>query len=442
MNELKHIVKEKNNQGKAKTIASKITARILKKLPHDIEETVVTYGAILRRRIVKTASDLILALFIYATPGMSLRMLAASASLINLANMCDQAWQKKVIQCEPWLSNVLKQTMPKMTEKSRSVYTGKSVKLLDGTTIRQAGKLGNRGGESLRIHMCYNLTDGCMENICVTDKHTAEGVTVFAPEPGAIYIADAGYGKGKALEHITSCKADALFRATPNHLCLAADERGKIKIDMAAKLLTSKADIVDFSCFVHTEKRKYVPVRIVASRLPEDKALLAIERKIHNARKHQTKNIRQKTFIYAQWVVLITSLGNEYSAEALLQMYRSRWQIELLFKRIKQSFNLSVLPAASIVHSKVMVTLWLMLWSYAEQESLGVEIYLLSNDTNMALYSPWSMQRFLFIQLMTCINCLWALEFNTETHSLEVFRRLKNHASARQNLYACSRGLA
>ena len=306
--------------------------------------------------------------------------------------------------------------------------------MLDGTTIKQAGKLGNRGGETLRVHMCYNLTKGCMENICVTDKHTAEGVTIFDLEANTIYIADAGYGKGKALAHVVSCKADALFRVTPNHLSLANDEKGKIKIDMTTKLDT-KANIVDFTCFVHTENKKYVPVRIIASRLPEDKALLAKERKIRNAQRYQTKNMREETLIYAEWMFLMTSLGNDVSVESLFAMYRSRWQIELLFKRIKQSFDISVLPAASLVHSKAMVMLWLILWSYTEQQSLGIEIPLINNKTDMTLYSMWTMQRFLFQHLITTINSLWVLYFDPDIHSFDALYRLLNHRSSRDNQF-------
>jgi hypothetical protein len=257
----------------------------------------------------------------------------------------------------------------------------------------------------------------------------------LAIEPGAIYIADAGYGSGKNLAHIFSHDADALFRATPNHVSLAEDDKGKIKIDMVKKLDTKK-DIFDFTCYVHTEKGMYAPVRVVASRLPEDKALLAKERKMRNARKWQTKNIRPQTLIYAEWIILITTLGNEYSPDDLFKMYRARWQIEVLFKRIKQSFAVSKLPAASLAHSKVIVMLWIILWTLTEQKAASMELFLLDNAADMKLYSPWSIHNFLFHQIRTVLNCLWALYFNPDIHSLDIFNRLRNHRSSRCNQYA------
>ena len=99
--------------------------------------------------------------------------------------------------------------------------------------------------------MCYNLTAGQMDETLVTDGRTAESTNVFIIESGAIYMADAGFGTGKNLQHIVSCQADALFRVTPSHLCLAEDEKGKNKINMTTKLDT-KSDVLDFTCFLHS----------------------------------------------------------------------------------------------------------------------------------------------------------------------------------------------
>jgi hypothetical protein len=282
--------------------------------------------------------------------------------------------------------------------------------------------------------MCYDLTAGQMDETIVTDGHTAESTTVFTIEPGAIYMADAGFGTGKNLQHIVSCQANALFRATPNHLCLAGDEKGKDKIDMVTKLDT-KADVLDFTCFLHTANGKYMPIRIIASRLPDDKALLAIKRKKRNAQRHQSK-IREKTLIYAGWIILATTLGDEYKTEDLLKMYRARWQIELMFKRIKQFFNITKLRAATLEHSKAMILLWLIQWSMVERQTVYMERVLASKNMNLERYSPWTMQNFFFHIQKTFINCLWTLPFDFELHAININLRLQNHASSRDNHYA------
>ena len=298
--------------------------------------------------------------------------------------------------------------------------------------FQQAGYKNGKGGKSLRLHLCYNLTNGKMEAIELTDNKVAESVSHFEVEPGVLYIADAGYGKGKQLCFITKNHADALFCATPSHMKLAEDIDGHTKIDMVHKFSTS-ANHLDFKCFIHTQDGKYTPVRIIASRLPEDKALLAKKRKLRNAQRRQCK-VRKETLIYAQWLVLITSLGDEYTVEELLEMYRYRWQIELLFKRIKQSLKVMKLRPASLEHSKVTVLVMLILWAITERQVLAAELLLLEKKANLSHYSIWATSSFIFQHLKATIGVVFSIL--AETYNLDVLLRLMNHCSSRLNQYS------
>lgn len=263
----------------------------------------------------------------------------------------------------------------------------------------------------------------------LTENTTAESTSNFPIEQDVIYIADAIYGKGKNLLHLTENHADALFRATPNQLRLAEDAKGLNTIDMVKKLNTPDK-IVDFSCFVHTQHGHYTPVRIVAGRLPQDKALLAKERKIRKAKERQT-NIKKETLIYAEWVMLMTTLDfDEYAPDLLLQMYRARWQIELLFKRIKQSLHVTQLRPASLEHSKVAVLMMLILWALTEREAYAVEKFLLEKGADMARYSQWTTCAFIFQRLKTLI-CTMVFSFLC-ADKLDSWLRLQHHRSNRQ----------
>jgi len=268
--------------------------------------------------------------------------------------------EKKIVRCVPWLTYLLSDALSVLALKDNGAYQGENVHLLDGSIFKQVGK----NGKELRLHMDYNLTNGTMEEIEITDIETAESVQVTAIKARHIYIADAGFGKGKNLAHIVLRKANALFRMTPSQVRLATDSKGVNKIDMLDKLNT-KEKLVEFSCFIHSSDGKYIPVRLIASRLPEDKAMLAKERKRRNASKKQNK-LKAETLVHAEWVILMTSLNYTYSAELLLELYRTRWQIELLFKRIKQSFKVKRLKKASLEHSKSLSNIFLSLYYRGE----------------------------------------------------------------------------
>jgi len=91
VNKLKHKPKIKKNQDQV----VQVKQNILSKLPKTLEATAKTTGAIIRKRAIKCAADLILIIFLYALTDISQRILAAVAGSIGIADISDQAWQKK-----------------------------------------------------------------------------------------------------------------------------------------------------------------------------------------------------------------------------------------------------------------------------------------------------------------------------------------------------------
>ena len=182
-----------------------------------------------------------------------------------------------------------------------------------------------------------------------------------------------------------------------------------------------------------------MPVRIIASRLPDDKALLARERKIRSSQQRQSQ-IKQATLVYCQWVVLMTNVDT-HSAPSLLELYRNRWQVELLFKRIKQFFCVKRLKKASLEHSKLLVTLWMLIWCAVEREALESEIRLFKNGEDISRYSPWVMTMLSFKQFETLINSVWAFSYIQQLHLSLIYRMLRNHKSFRLNQYAALHSL-
>ena len=75
-------------------------------------------------------------------------------------------------------------------------------------------------------------------------------------------------------------------------------------------------------------------------KLPEEQARKAKKRKQRKTSKNQNQ-ITQDTLFCSGWIVVITTLGIENSGEEILYLYRSRWQVERLFKRLKQNFSIT-----------------------------------------------------------------------------------------------------
>jgi hypothetical protein len=427
VNNYNYIIKAIKDQ--AQDLMKELTNNITK----DLTSSALEYGAIVRCRNIKDAKLLLQVLLIYAISDISQKMLAVCAYLMDSINISDQAWQKKFLRCVPWLEYLLGDIMSNIALKDIRVFQNEPVHLLDASIFKQEGK----DGKQIRLHMDYNLSAGTIEGVKLTDIHTAESVQEYTIKPKHIYIADAGYGKGKNLAHVVSCKANALFRMTPSQARLSWDSKGKTKINML-DLLKTKENLIDISCFIHSANGNYIPVRIIASRLPEDKALLSKERKKRIASKKQSK-LKTETLVYAEWVILMTSLDQSYSAKRLLEMYRGRWQIELLFKRIKQFFKVTQLRKATLEHSKALILINLIIWVATERQVIAAEVYLMEKDIDMEQYSLEAITEFFFLRFKTIINSLWAFCFDFDVDFMEIYRRLRNHKRGRRNQYVLLR---
>jgi len=69
--------------------------------------------------------------------------------------------------------------------------------------------------------------------------------------------------------------------------------------------LDKKKEIIEFHSYAKHGK-KLLPVRIIASQLPEDKKIVAVKRKKKDAQKRQLKSMRPETLLYAEWAILFT----------------------------------------------------------------------------------------------------------------------------------------
>jgi len=278
--------------------------------------------------------------------------------------------------------------------------------------------------------MDYNLTRGAMEEIKVSDHHTAESVEHHKIRAGDIYIADMGYGKARAIEYITTHKADVIIRVSSNHISLY-DAKGE-KIDMAKQLRTKKRT-VDFRCYMRNGK-KQIAVRIVASRLPKDKQADALKRRKKKASQHQSK-IKPETLLYAKWVVIATSLDDTYTAKKILEIYRCRWQVELLFKRIKQHLKITKIRPSSSKYAHALILLWLIIWAITERQTVMAEMYIKAKNMDLSRLSPWSLSSFFFIRLKTVIESIWAILIDPFDDIDLIFGFLQDHKSERVSQY-------
>ena len=85
----------------------------------------------------------------------------------------------------------------------------------------------------------------------------------------------------------------------------------------------------------YKQGKTYFPVRVCA----RGKSAEAIEKgkariKVSNSGAKRGK-VTELQSVYNKFIVVVTNLPEEIAAGEILELYRMRWQIELVFKRLK-----------------------------------------------------------------------------------------------------------
>jgi len=348
----------------SKLIDQEWEEQVLTRLPRDAEEQAFLLGAFVRCREIKSVGDLLRALLAYVLCVSSFRQLGSWAVLLGVANISETAWRKRLCNASTWLLWLLGALLcgPQVpVERGSSSGLGRII-LVDGTRLKEVGGT----GDDWRVHSAYDLRASRLIQVCVTDKHTAESLQHFQVQQFDLLIADRGYGYRKNIAYAYQQQAYVILRFVPS-TCPLLDQYGQ-PLDVVAWLKQVKKGKHCRNAWCIHEGKKY-HVRIVASALPPEKAAEARKKREQEAKK-KGKQLQPDTLFLVGWTLLITNLPKRpWSYKHILQLYRARWQIELLFKRMKQMMNMHVIRSKTPQGCESSLLAWLVVWALQEQEA-------------------------------------------------------------------------
>jgi hypothetical protein len=159
--------------------------------------------------------------------------------------------------------------------------------------------------------------------------------------PGSLQLFDMGYAVLDRLRRIQDKQAYFLTPLkTRTNVYASADDTQPL--DLAAWLSAQDPaeGVVDHWVFVGEKER--LPVRLVAYPLSQAKVAQRRRQARRNARKKK-RQVTQRHLRLLAWGLMITNVPVDIlPAQALITLYRVRWQIELFFKLCKSQFQLDV----------------------------------------------------------------------------------------------------
>lgn len=309
-------------------------------LPTHWQGTARLSGALARLRGFGSVNEVLRVLLMHVGCGYSLRETAVRARAAGLAEVSDVTLLNRLRQAEGWLQHLSQALLEESGVHWRGPQPRRRLRAVDGTVIKEPGPT----GAHWRIHYSLRLPELACDHLLITSRkgaQTAESLERFPVAPGDVLVADRGYCHPAGIAGVRRQGADVMVRLNSAVPLFAADDQLFPLLGELRRLAAGSRG--QWPVWMHAGDER-VGGRLCAVRKSQQ-ASAAADRKItQHAQKHGI-GVRPETREYARYVMVFTTLPEvEINAAEVLEYYRYRWQIELLFKRLKSLLAVGHLP--------------------------------------------------------------------------------------------------
>lgn len=323
-------------------------------LPPDLDVMAFLTGAITRRRKIRGGEALVRLALIYAGDDASLRRTSALAHEIGIASMSDQAILKRLCRSVELLRSVCSYLLAK--QESTPMVGNLRAVLVDSTTVCRH----RSSGTDFRVHTNYDVARGQISGFELTRSDGGERLNRVSCSEGDLLVGDQGYPSRIRIHEVRSTGAHVAVRFFHSALPLEDNQGERINVLDRCKDLKI-GDTLDISvATVATKQAPSVQGRMIVLRKSPEEA----DRQIERSRKSSGKEPSPETKLAARYIMIFTTVPyDEASTKSVLDVYRIRWQIEMLFKRAKGVISLGETEARDLrlCEAKILGKLLLML---------------------------------------------------------------------------------
>jgi len=329
----------------------------------DLEKRARELRAFLRKREVKDVASLLQLAMAYGGCGMSLSETCAWAKASGLASLSEPSLMERLCKAAPWLGDIVAALIAQQATVPAKRWAGYRLRAIDGTTICQPGA----DRTTWRLHVGYDLANGQVDHITLTDGGGAENLQRLTYQPGEIVLGDRFYARAHNMRLVKEDGADFIVRTGWNALRLKHLDGGDFDLFATLRAQVGQQGEVRVRVDEGSGAGAPLELRLIIWRKTPEQAQAEQKRLLQNAKKRGTK-VDPRSLEAANYVMLVTSLpANVFSAADVLAIYRFRWQIELAFKRMKSLAGLDKLAAKDPALAQAWIYARLIVFLLAEQ---------------------------------------------------------------------------
>jgi len=190
-----------------------------------------------------------------------------------------------------------------------------------------------------RLHAAMRLPDQCIVQAHISTTQTGESLKRFSFEPGELAVGDRGFANPVGIQSVLAQGADVLVRVNRSSLPLYDDATKALDLHAWVQGLGDSKRTHARTVYTQGPKTARIDGRLIAKRLPREKR--------DEARKRARAEFGddQVALELSEWLLVFTTTAKARLSDAqTIELYRLRWQVELLFKRMKSLSNLGALP--------------------------------------------------------------------------------------------------
>ena len=230
---------------------------------------------------------------------------------------------------------------------------------MDGTIVREPGKTGSQWRILYSIRL-PNLLCDFFEVTATIGEGSGESLNRLPVGPRELILADAGYCSVAGIEYVWQHGADVLVRVNPQSFVAYSAYGRRISLLPRLRTLSKVGQFGEWRVVLHGRGSSFTG-RLCALRKSDCAIQLAHRRLQRKASKKQMIT-RPGTLEFAKYVIVFTTHSSGSTAD-VLRSYRLRWQIELVFKRLKNLAQLGHVPkhddrsSRAWLYGKLLVTL-------------------------------------------------------------------------------------
>ncbi len=302
-----------------------------------------TCGAFRRCREFQTPEALLRTFLLHVANGYSLRETVTIAREAGLATVSDTALSARFQRAETWLQTLCQQLFLETGVALPPVPRTLQMRLVDGTVVKEPGPQGTQWCLHFSVQvpvLRYDFT-----TITATKgAGTGESLTHFPIAPHECLIGDHAYSKATGIAHASMQGGVVIIRLNTGSLPLFHRAGQAFWLLSVVSPLQTPGVPIEWPIALHLPNDSVLDARLCALRKDDD-AIARAHKRLRRSASRGGRTIKPATFEFAKFILIVTTVPSTcLSTTQILEWYRVRWQIELVFKRLKSLAKLGALP--------------------------------------------------------------------------------------------------